>query len=169
MPSTDAARLLELFSSLLKHSWTATLQALAGILLKAIPTLVLLMIVHFYLKWMFFGPLGEVLAKRRAATEGMRESAEALLAKADQQTKSIEAKLRDAREEIYQEQEESRRRWVGEQTQRLEEARRQARELIHQSKLQLEGETAAAKRELAATADSLADQIARSLLERRTA
>jgi F-type H+-transporting ATPase subunit b len=145
----------------------ATLQALGGILLKAIPTLVLLLIVHFYLKWMFFGPLREVLAKRRAATQGMREAAEALLAKADEQTKSIEAKLRTTREEIYQEQEESRRRWVSEQTQRLEEARKQARELIHQSKLELENETAAAKRDLAATADSLADQIARSLLERR--
>ena len=147
----------------------ATLQALAGILLKAVPTLVLLMVVHFYLKWMFFRPLGDVLAKRRAATEGMRESAQALLAKADQQTKAIEAKLRDAREEIYQEQEESRRRLVGEQAQRLEDARRRARELVHQAKLQLEGETEAGRRQLVATADSLADQIARSLLERKRA
>jgi F-type H+-transporting ATPase subunit b len=145
----------------------ATLQALGGILLRAIPTVVLLLIVHFYLKWMFFRPLREVLAKRRAATQGMRESAEALLAKADGQTKSIEAELRATREEMYQEQEESRRRWVAEQTQHLEEARQQARELVHQSKVQLENETAAAKRDLAATADSLADQIARSLLERR--
>jgi F-type H+-transporting ATPase subunit b len=144
----------------------ATLQALGGILLRAIPTVVLLLIVHFYLKWMFFRPLREVLAKRRAATQGMRESAEALLARADEQTKSIEAELRATREEIYQEQEESRRRWVAEQTQHLEEARQQARELIHQSKVQLENETAA-KRDLAATADSLGDQIARSLLERR--
>ena len=145
----------------------ATLQALGGILLRAIPTVVLLLIVHFYLKWMFFRPLREVLAKRRAATQGMRESAEALLARADEQTKSIEAELRATREEIYQEQEESRRRWLAEQTQHLEEARQQARELVHQSKVQLENETAAAKRDLAATADSLADQIARSLLERR--
>ena len=147
----------------------ATLQALGGLLLKAVPTLVLLIVVHFYLKWMFFRPLREVLAKRRAATEGMRESAEALIAKADQQAQAVEAKLRIAREEIYQEQEESRRRWISEQTQRLEEARHQAREMIHQSKLQLDGETAAAKRELAATANALADQIARTLLGRRQA
>jgi len=147
----------------------ATLQALGGILLKAVPTIVLLIVVHFYLKWMFFRPLREVLAKRRAATEGMRESAEAMVAKADDQAKAIEAKLRIAREEIYQEQEESRRRWVAEQVLRLDEARRQARELIHQSKIQLDSETAAAKRDLASTANALADQIARSLLERRRA
>lgn len=145
----------------------ATVQALAGILLRAIPTVILLLVVHFYLKRMFFRPLGEVLAKRRAANEGLRESAQALLAKAGQQANSIEERLRSAREEIYQEQEESRRRWIAEQTRRLEEARHQARALIHQSRLELEAETASAKRELAAAAGSLADQIARSLLERR--
>ena len=147
----------------------ATLQALGGILLKAVPTLVLLLIIHLYLKWMFFGPLRDVLAKRRAATQGMREAAEQLLARADEQAKSVEAKLRTARDQIYQEQEESRRRWVAEQTERLEEARQQGRELVHQSKVQLDNETAAAKRDLTATAESLADQIATSLLGRRKA
>lgn len=146
----------------------ATLQALGGLLLKAVPTIILLLIVHFYLKWMFFGPLRQVLAERRAATAGMQEAAAALLAKADEQTRSIEDQLRAAREEIYQEQEESRRRWITEQTQRLEQARQQARELIHQSKVELDGEAERAKRELAATADSLADRIVNSLLERRT-
>ena len=38
------------------------------------------------------------------------------MAKTEERTKSIEAKLRTAREEIYREQEESRRGWVAEQT-----------------------------------------------------
>jgi F-type H+-transporting ATPase subunit b len=145
----------------------ATLQALGGLLLKAIPTLVLLLLVHFYLKWMFFRPLGNVLAQRRASTEGLREAAEATLKKASELTASIETQLRQAREQIYQEQDEARRRWTGEQAARLEEARRQARELVHQSKVQLEAETAAVKRDLAATTDALAEQIARALLERK--
>src|SRR5260370_2512686 len=144
-----------------------TLQALAGILLKAIPSIVLLLIVHVYLKWMFFRQLGEVLAKRREATEGAMESAKAILAKASEQTAAIEAELRKAREEIYQEQEEARRRWIGEQTARLDEARHKSRELIHQAKQQIEGEAAAARRELAATVETLAEQITRSLLERK--
>src|SRR5260370_16659889 len=93
-----------------------TLQALAGILLKAIPSIVLLLIVHLYLKWMFFRPLGEVLAKRREATEGAMESAKAILAKASEQTAAIEAELRKAREEIYQEQEKARRPSIAQQT-----------------------------------------------------
>ena len=145
----------------------ATLHDLGGLLLKAIPTLVLLLIVHFYLKWMFFRPLGDVLAQRRAATEGLKEAADAALGRASEQASSIEAQLRQAREEIYQEQEEARRRWAGEQAARLEEARRQSRELVHQSKLQLEAEAVAAQREIAATTDALAEQIARALLERQ--
>lgn len=147
----------------------ATLHDLGGLLLKAIPTLLLLLIVHVYLKRMFFRPMREVLAKRREATEGARKSAEALVAKASEQAAALEASLHQAREAIYREQEEARRRWIGEQTARLEEARRSSRDLIQQAKQQLEMEAAAAKRDLTATTAALADQIARSILEGKTA
>jgi F-type H+-transporting ATPase subunit b len=147
----------------------STLHDLGQLLLKAIPTLFLLLVVHFYLKSMFFRPMADVLAKRRAATDGLRESAEAMRAKAAEQTKSIEAQLRQAREAIYQEQEEARRGWTGEQSAQLEEARKQSRELIHQSKQQLDTESAAAQTQLAGTAEGLADEIAQSLLERTSA
>jgi len=147
----------------------STLHDLGQLLLKAIPTLFLLLVVHFYLKRMFFRPMAEVLAQRRAATEGLRESAEAMRAKAAEQTKSIEEQLRQAREAIYGEQEEARRRWTGEQGARLEEARKQSRDLIQQSKQQLDTEAVAAKAQLAGTADTLAEQIASALLERTSA
>lgn len=147
----------------------ATLHDLGGILLKAIPTLFLLLIVHLYLKRMFFGPLRDVLAKRHEATEGALKSAEALLAKAAEKAEAIDVSLRKAREAIYQEQEEARRRWIGEQTARLEEARRSSRDLIHQAKQQLDADAAAAKRDLTATTAALADQIAQSLLEGKAA
>jgi F-type H+-transporting ATPase subunit b len=141
-----------------------TLQALGGILLQAIPTIVLLLIVHFYLKWMFFRPMRELLEKRREATEGARESADAMLKQASQKTATLEAALRKARDEIYQENEEQRRRWIGEQTNRLEEARRESRELIHKAKQELDAEAETAKRSLTATAETLAEDIVRSLL-----
>jgi len=144
-----------------------TLHALGGILLKAVPTIVLLLIIHFYLKFMFFRPLRDVLAKRRASIEGARETAEALDKRTEERTAALEADLRKARDEIYQEQEEMRRRAIDDQTASLEQARNQARELIHQARQQLEAETAAAKRDIAASVDVLAEQIARSLLERR--
>jgi F0F1-type ATP synthase membrane subunit b/b' len=147
----------------------STLHDLGGLLLKAIPTVLLLLVVHFYLKSMFFRPMADVLAKRRAATEGQRESAAALRAKAEQQMASIEAQLRQARDEIYQEQEQARRRWTTEQSSQLDQARGEARDLTRQGKERLDAEAATAKIQLAATADTLADQIVRTLLERSAA
>ena len=147
----------------------AILQPLAGLLLKAVPTILFLLILHFYLKWMFFRPLSKVLAQRREATEGAHASAAALLEKASQQTAAIEAELRKAREAIYQEQEETRRRWIAEQTAQLDQARHQSREQIHQAKLELDAEVDAAKRQLTAAAGGLAGQIVQSLLERKSA
>ncbi len=147
----------------------STLHDLGQLLLKAIPTIFLLVLVHFYLKRVFFRPMSEVLGRRRAATEGLRESADAMRAKAAEQTKSIEADLRQARESIYLQQEEARRNWTGDQASQMEEARRQARERIHQSDELLKAEAIAAKSQLAGTADALADQIAQTLLERTPA
>jgi F0F1-type ATP synthase membrane subunit b/b' len=147
----------------------STLHDLGQLLLKAIPTLFLLLVVHFYLKGMFFRPMADVLAKRRAATDGLRESAEAMRAKAGEQTKAIEEQLRKAREAIYQEQEEARRGWLGDQGAQLETARQQGRELIQKSKHDLDEEASVAKNQLSETAGTLADQIANTLLERTSA
>ena len=49
----------------------------------------------------------------------------------------------------------------------LQEDGRRARDLVHRSKLQLESEMAAAKRDAATAVDSLAEQIENSLFERR--
>jgi F-type H+-transporting ATPase subunit b len=144
-----------------------TLHALGGILLKGIPTICLLLIVHFYLRIMFFGPLRKVLAERRASIEGARESAEQIRKTTSEKAAALEADLRKARNEIYQEQEEMRRRWIGEQAVQLEEARKQSRELIHQARQQLAEEAVAAKRDIASTTDALAEQIANALLQRK--
>jgi F-type H+-transporting ATPase subunit b len=144
-----------------------TLQSLGGILLQAIPTIGLLLIVHFYLKWMFFKPVREVIEKRRLATEGARESAAQMVKMAAEKTAQLEAALRKARDEIYQENEEMRRRWITDQAAKLEEARRQSREMIHQASQELEAEAAAAKRGLEGMAESLADEITRSMLARK--
>jgi len=147
----------------------ATLQALGGILLKAIPTLLLLIVVHFYLKFMFFKPLIAVLAKRRDATQGARQAAENALAQANSRAGEIEAALRKAREEIYQDQEQARKLLVEQQTQAIDQSRQKSHGLVHDARLQLASETDAAKAELATYAKSLAEQIAARLLTGRAA
>src|SRR5258707_8153846 len=96
----------------------ATIQALGQILLRAIPTLLFLMLIHFYLKVMFYRPLQKVLDQRREATEGARQAAEASLKSAAEKVAAVEQSLREARAENYRQQEEEGRQGVGEKTPR---------------------------------------------------
>lgn len=162
-------RLLVVYKFPSKDIMESTLHDLGQLLLKAIPTIILLLVVHFYLKAMFFRPMADVLAKRRAATDGLKESAEAAHARAAEQLASIEAQLRKAREAIYQEQEEARRGWLGDQGAQLDAARQQAHELIHKSDQLLAAESVGAKSQLAGSANDLADEIAQTLLKRTAA
>src|ERR1700691_1437351 len=82
-----------------------TLRALGEILLKAVPTFLLVVFLHFYLKKMFFQPMERVLRERFEATEGARKLAEQALARAAARTAEYEAAIRAARSEIYQGQE----------------------------------------------------------------
>ena len=144
-----------------------TIQDLVEILLKAVPTLLLFTILFIYLKFMFFTPLQKVLAKRREATEGARESAEAGLKSAALRTAEYEDKLRDARADIYKEQEQMRRRWLDQQAALIQETRMKAQAGVAAAKQQIEADIAVAKQDLAGTSNVLAGQIFDALLRRR--
>ena len=58
------------------------MHALGGILLHAIPTLLMVVFLHFYLKSIFFKPLEKVLHQRYEATEGARKLAQQSLEEA---------------------------------------------------------------------------------------
>ncbi len=144
-----------------------TLQALSGILIKAIPTALLLIFLHFYLRFMLFGPVRKVLRERDELTAGARKAAEASLAAADRKVREYEAKLSEARAEVYKEQEETRRLWLADQASQLASAREKAEAGIKQARFELASEAAAARQNLLETSGALADQIATSILARR--
>src|SRR5258705_1798802 len=119
-----------------------TLQALSGILVKAIPTVVLVLLLHFYLKAMLFGPLEKILKQREELTEGARKAASASLAEAERKTAEYEAKLRDARAEGYREQEETSRKRLDRQATQVAEARAAMEVSVREAKAQVTAEAA---------------------------
>lgn len=145
------------------------MHALGGILLKAVPTFLLVVFLHFYLKGVFFKPLGKVLLQRYEATEGARRLAEETLQKAAARTAEYEAAMRTARAEVYQAQEQLHKRLEEREAAELSAARAQAEELIRQAKAQLDADVEAARAGLAEQSELLADQIAESLLRRSAA
>jgi F-type H+-transporting ATPase subunit b len=147
----------------------ATLHALGGILLKAVPTFLLLVLLHFYLKGVFFKPLQKVLRQRYEATEGARKLAAESLDRAAAKTAEYEAAMRLARGEIYKTQEQLHKRLQEGEFAELTAARRRAEAAVDEAKAQLSIDVEAAKTGLARDSDLLADQIAESILRRDAA
>ena len=146
-----------------------TLNALGGILLKAIPTVILLIILHFYLKAVLFGPLDRIMQKRRELTEGARKTAQDSLAAATRKADEYEAKLRDARAAVYKQQEEIRKRWMEEQAQQVAEARARSEATVKAAREAIAADATAARKSLQDSSAMVADQIVTTVLGRRAA
>ena len=144
-----------------------TLHALGGILLKSIPTVVLLLFLYFYLKLMLFGPLTRVLKQRDELTAGTRHAAQKSLQDAERKVQEYEAKMREARAEVYREQEETRKKWLTDQASQVEGARERTGQTVQQAKEQMTVEITAARQTLGESSSALADQIATAVLSRR--
>ncbi len=145
------------------------LHALGGILLRAVPTFLLVICLHFYLKMVFFKPLEKVLKQRYQATEGARESAEASLKSAAEKTAHYEAALLAEKAKLYQAQEARYQAMQDQESASLAAARKVAEATVKTAKAQLATDVAAAKTTLAADSDALANQIVESILRRNAA
>jgi len=147
----------------------ATLRQLGGLLLNALPTFILVIILHYYLKFMFFKPMEKTLNERYAATEGARKLAAESLQRAERKTAEYEAALRAERAKIYQETEQHHKRLQEEENAARLAERNAAEQQIREAKEELARELEAAKATLAATSDLLAGEIADSILRGRAA
>jgi F-type H+-transporting ATPase subunit b len=147
----------------------AMLHALGGILLRAVPTFLLVVLLHFYLKSIFFKPLEKVLHQRYEATEGARQLAEQSLEQAAAKTASYEAQLRTAKAEMYQAQEQLHKQLQEREAAAVAGARKSADAAVKRAKTQLAADVEEAKTSLAADSKSLANQIAETILRRSAA
>lgn len=141
-----------------------TLRALGGILLRAVPTFLLVVFLYFYLKKMFFQPMERMLRQRFEATEGARKLAEQALARASARTAEYEAAIRAARSEIYQAQEQFYKQLQDTQSAQIAAARHSAEAAVHEARAQLARDVEAAKLNLVRESELLATEIADSIL-----
>jgi F-type H+-transporting ATPase subunit b len=147
----------------------ALLHALGGILLRAVPTFLLIILLHFYLKSIFFKPLEKVLHARSEATEGARKLAEERLAQAAAKIEQYEKALYAAKTELYQAQEKGFKELQDRQSATIAAARASADAAVKHAKAALAADVEAAKQALSRESDILADRIADSILRRPAA
>ena len=145
------------------------LHALGGILLKAVPTFLLVVLLHFYLKGVLFKPLQKVLRQRYEATEGARKLADESLERAAAKSAEYQDAMRAARGEIYQAQEQAHKRLQEGEFAELGAARKRAEAAVREAKTLLARDVEAAKASLAPDSELLANQIVESILRRTAA
>ena len=147
----------------------STLQGLITLLIQSVPTIVFFIVLTYYLKYIFFRPIQQILDERRRATEGIRELAERANAAADQELSEFERALHQARHEIYKNNDELRKQWSEEQIAALEKARAEAAEKLASARRLIDEEFRQAESELQTVVEPLSEEIVHSLLRRRAA
>jgi F-type H+-transporting ATPase subunit b len=138
---------------------------LGELFLGAVPTVLLILIFYFILKSLFFKPLLAVMAEREARSIGAQKAAEAAERAASEKVKQYRDALKQARAEVYAEQEAARKKLLDERANLLKEARIQSSADVARAKERVAGELAAARRDLEAGISQLAAEIASRVLE----
>ncbi len=146
-----------------------TLHDLGGIVLNGLPTFFLILILAFCVKYLYLKPLEKVLEERFRLTEGARKAAEESLHSADTKIAEYEAALQSAREDIYREQDAFSKQFQAEQAQQIQVVRTDSDRRVAAIRESIAKEAQTARLSLEAQSDTLAAQIADSILGRRVA
>jgi len=141
------------------------LSDVGAILLRAVPTFILVIFLFFYLKSMFFGPLEKVLAERRSRTDGARKQAKHSIEAAEMKVAQYESQLRAARTELFAKVEAERKQWADAQAAQIAAAREKAHAQVKDARVQIAHDANAARTTLATQAEELAAQITASVLK----
>ena len=142
-----------------------TLVALQDILIKSIPTFVLVWILYWYTHRMFLKPLQKTLQQRQDSTEGLRKAAEQRITLAERKTGEYQEAFRSHSADIYRQQEQDRQRAMEKRAEILRQAHQRAEEQIARARQEIHQEAEEAKQVLQKESEQLAQRITRAILE----
>ena len=139
-------------------------QALGGLLLNAVPTILIFFGLYLAYLNLVHKPLLKVLAERHNKTGGAVAKAQSDIAAADAKSTEYEQRLREARVGLFKQQEARRKMVMEAREAALAEARSQASVKVKAAKADLQKEAATAKGSLMAQAEQLANEIIQAVL-----
>ncbi len=138
---------------------------LGELFLQAVPTVLIILLFYFILRALFFKPLLQVMAERDSRTLGAQKAAEAAQAAAGDKVKQYQEALKQARGQVYSEQEAARKKLLDERAAQLKDARTKAAAEVTAAKNRVAAELAAARRDVEATVAQLSAEIAHRILQ----
>ena len=142
-----------------------TLVALQAILIKSIPTFILVWILYWYISRMFLSPLQKTLQQREDSTEGLRKAAEERISLAERKTAEYQEVLRSHSADVYRQQEQDRQRAMEKRAEILRQARQRAEKRVTQARREILQDAEEAKKVLQKESEQMARQIVRAILE----
>src|SRR5258708_6548155 len=137
---------------------------LGELFLQAVPTVLTVLAFYLILRSLFFRPLLQIMAERESRTVGAQKAAEAAQAAAAEKVKQYQDALRQARAQVYAEQEVASKKLLDERAALLKAARARAADEVKAAKERVAAELAAARRDVEATVPQLSAEIARRFL-----
>ena len=141
------------------------LKQLGELLLRAIPTEILLLLLWASYIVLVHKPLTRVLAERFSRTEGRVQKAQADVFVAESRTAEYENKIIEAKNAIYNVQEARRSKALETRTRALHQVREQVKAQVAAAKTEIAKETVAAQSRLQDESHNLAAQVIRSILK----
>jgi F-type H+-transporting ATPase subunit b len=136
------------------------LNQLGGLVLGAVPTMVLFILLVIAYGFLVRRPLERILAERRARTSGAVEQARGAIAAAEANTTAYEDKLRAAKSEIFHARDQKLKQWNAEREAALEEVRNSTKQRVLTAKLDIEKSASDARNQI----DSLSDELSAKIL-----
>ncbi len=143
----------------------AIVHQLGELFLQAVPTVLIILLFYIILRALFFKPLLQVMAERDSRTVGAQQASEAAQAAAAEKVKQYQEALKQARGQVYAEQEAARKKLLEGRAAQIKEARTKASGEVSAAKVRIATELAAARRDVEATVAQLSTEIARRILQ----
>lgn len=140
------------------------LNQLGDLFLSAVPTVIIVFLFYFFLRWSFFTPMQRVLDERHKRADGARLDAEVSRAAVQEKLRTYNDVLKKTRAEIFTEQETVRRRVLDERQATITAARTAAQNELQAAKQALAAEVQVVRGQLEQSGAVLADEIADAIL-----
>jgi len=132
---------------------------------QVVPIVLILLVFYAVLRVLFFKPLLKVIAEREARTIGAQKAAEQAQKAASEKVKQYQDALKQARTEIYVEQEAARKKVLDERAAQLKEARAKTSDMVKAQRERIAGEVVTARREIESSITQFAALVARRVLQ----
>jgi F-type H+-transporting ATPase subunit b len=140
------------------------LNQLGGLVLGAVPTMILFILLVIVYGVLVRRPLERTLSDRRARTVGAVEQAKGAIAAAEAETDAYEEKLRRAKAEIFEARERRLKQWNAERDAAIEQARQATQERVRTAKQGIEQSAADARTQIESVSAELSSRVLSAVL-----